>query len=891
MPLPLRHPFRFASPASGNRRIITPGTSASCTLSALSASGGTISWAQATNAAGYQWYVGTASGSGTISYGTVSGGSTVTTNFTVSLTASTNYYGWVRAYSSTGDFGAYTYSAAATWTAGAGLYAFSTITFTNAGYTGMAGPILSACVSAYQASNPWVTNTAYFKMSSYQGYQQWTVPSTAPYTFVVAGAGSAGSGYGYGAVLTSTISLTQGHVINICVGQQGLSGSASGCGNGWGGSGGTFVVNSTTSTPLIIAGGGGGTTVYNTTTANINASLTTSGKQDGSNHGTAGSGGSGGQGGYGCCCQGGGGGGYSGTGFSYSAGGGNGYHNGLVVNGASPWGNNGGFGGGGGGFYAGGGGGGYSGGAGGGLNSCSCADCQGGGGGGSYSSATITSSSVNRNGMGYVQVTINAFGPPQTVTVSSADTFLKTSAVTWTSVYQAVSYTVTLYQNASNSTTGGTSLGSTTTANTTYTFTNITFTTGYYAYATVYATNATPTNTAATASTTTLIVALAPANLVVTTTLSTQTAVGNWSFVDHAYITSYTVSLYTNTTNSTSGATLVASPTTANLTYTFTGLSLVLNNYAYITVSATGAASSTTATVSPIVQIQNELYAFTSHTFTPAGVTGRTGPNLGQIQSAYSAAAWASNTSYLNMTTTGYQLWTVPSSRTYTIRCAGAATAQVTSGYGYGVVIETTVSLTQGQVIQILVGQKGGTYSNQSTGGGGGSFVASGSTPITGVCIIAAGGGGGHIYQTSTGGGTDQNGTTSTSGKNSSDLYGYGGSGGGGGTGACCGGWGGGGGGFTGNGTDGASSPNTRGFSFINGGAGGAYSQCCALGGFGGGGGTHGNTGGGGGGGGYSGGGGSGQDNNNTTGGGGGSFPAGASYIALNSGDGYVTIS
>lgn len=222
MPLPRGHPYKYASPASGNRRIIIPGTSASCTLSALSASGGTISWSQATNAAGYRWYVGTASGSGTISSGTVSGGSTVTTNFTVSLTASTNYYGWVTPYSSTGDNGATTYSAAATWTSG-GLYAFTTITFTNAGYTGQTGPILSACVSAYQATNSWVTNTAYLKMSSYQGYQQWTVPSTAPYTFVVAGAGYTGSGYGYGAVLTSIISLTQGDVINICVGQQGVN--------------------------------------------------------------------------------------------------------------------------------------------------------------------------------------------------------------------------------------------------------------------------------------------------------------------------------------------------------------------------------------------------------------------------------------------------------------------------------------------------------------------------------------------------------------------------------------------------------------------------------------------------------------------------------------------
>lgn len=1058
MPLPRGHPYKYASPASGTRRIIIPGTCASCTLSSLSASGGTISWTQATNAAGYQWFVGTASGSGTISSGTVSGGSTVTTNFTVSLTASTNYYGWVIAYSSTGDFGAYTYSAAATWSSGGGLYSFTTITFTNAGYTGMAGPILSACVSAYQATNSWVTNTAYFKMSSYQGYQQWTVPSTAPYTFVVAGAGYAPSGYGYGAVLTSTLSLTQGDVINICVGQQGLTGSASGCGNGYGGSGGTFVVNSTTGTPLIIAGGGAGSTVWNTTTNNMNASLSTSGKLDGNNHGAGGSGGYGGGGGYGCCCQAGGGGGYYSSGTSYSGMGGGGYNNGLGGGYQGNWFNHGGFGGGGSGYYPGGGGGGYSGGSGGGLNTCSCSDCQGGGGGGSYSSATITSSSVNNNGMGYVQVTINAFGPPQTVTVSSADTFLKTSIVTWSSVYQAVSYTVSVYQNVSNSTTGGTLLGTATTTNTTYTLTGLTFssyasyyanfllttfyantgsipdasgptdaggngtnwgsiiqsvqalnpiyfgnnqgiyiagqanysalTTGYvysasagtiqfqgitddglivnfngtnviyqyqqqgsttyysgsltlpagytpiritwydtggggdyriyfsinggaytndgtgvfynlvpagagYVYATVYATNATPTNTAATASTTTSVVTPIPANLAVTTNLSTQTAVGTWSFVDHAYITSYTVSLYTNTTNSTSGATLITSITTSNLTYTFTGLSLVLNNYAFITVSATGTASTTGAITSPIKQILNALYAFTTITFTNCSATGVNGPSLGACVSAYQASnSWVTNTSYFNMTTTGYQLWTAPRSGNYTVRCAGAATSPLSAGFGCGVIIETVITLSQGQLIQILVGQMGQNGTGGASGGGGGSFVASGSTPSTGTCLVAAGGGGGHNQPSGSDGGSAQNGSTGTSGNNSSDTFGTGGSGGGGGTGAS-GGWGGGGGGFTGNGTA-ASYASSFGYSglglsFINGGTGG-NTVASAYGGFGGGAGTHGNTGGGGGGGGYSGGGGSGQDSSTATGGGGGSFPSGATYIGTNTGMGYVTI-
>jgi len=232
------------------------------------------------------------------------------------------------------------------------------------------------------------------------------------------------------------------------------------------------------------------------------------------------------------------------------------------------------------------------------------------------------------------------------------------------------------------------------------------------------------------------------------------------------------------------------------------------------------------------------------------------------------------------MTTTGYQLWTVPATRSYIIRCAGAGTAN-----GLGIIIETTVNLTQGQKIQILVGQQGIRYQTGSSGGCGGSFVASGSTPATGVVLVAAGGGGGTENPSS--GGFVANATTSTTGNTSSDGTGAGGSSGGGGSGSSSG-WGGGGGGFTGNGTDATYQVNSRGFSFVNGGLGGTTATT-ADGGFGGGAGTHGNTGGGGGGGGYSGGGGSGQTNTGL-GGGGGSYPSGATNIGTNSGPGYVII-
>ena len=284
------------------------------------------------------------------------------------------------------------------------------------------------------------------------------------------------------------------------------------------------------------------------------------------------------------------------------------------------------------------------------------------------------------------------------------------------------------------------------------------------------------------------------------------------------------------------------------------------------------------------------LYAFTTFTFTPAGATGRFGPTLSAAVSAYTATApWVTNTANFNMTTQGYQLWTVPQTKSYTITCAGAANASVSTNlFGYGAIVETTISLTQGEVIQLLVGQRG-TKTTNDGGGGGGSFVASGSTPATGTCLVAAGGAGGGPYSALVAGygdGIAENGASSTSGvtgATSGGIGGTNGSGGGEGGGAGAGG----GGGFIGNGV--SSGAIGGGQSFQNGGVGGS-----TLGGFGGGGSSYGSGGGrGGGGGGYSGGG----AGNLTSvsvpfcAGGGGSFYPGGTFIgATNSGDGYITI-
>ena len=158
----------------------------------------------------------------------------------------------------------------------------------------------------------------------------------------------------------------------------------------------------------------------------------------------------------------------------------------------------------------------------------------------------------------------------------------------------------------------------------------------------------------------------------------------------------------------------------------------------------------------------DSLYDFSSFSFTTSGLTGRTGPNLSQLRTAYdtSTYSWLTDTSFFDVDSSaqGVQMWTVPVDGTYRIQVAGAS-----GGYSYdttkqnrvgkGAIVRGDFLLTQGTILRIVVGQKGRPVSTSNpdgpltgesynSGGGGGSFVfftLSDTEPL----IVAGGGGGG----------------------------------------------------------------------------------------------------------------------------------------------------
>ena len=283
------------------------------------------------------------------------------------------------------------------------------------------------------------------------------------------------------------------------------------------------------------------------------------------------------------------------------------------------------------------------------------------------------------------------------------------------------------------------------------------------------------------------------------------------------------------------------------------------------------------------------LYVFTSATFTPAGATGRNGPTLAQCRTAYSSTGYTWAATYLDMTTQGYQLWTVPKTGSYTVTCAGAASPKIYGEVGKtGAIVQVTLDLIKGDILQLLVGQQGvSPGAAVPDGGSGGSFIASGVTPASGVCLVAAGGGGGGEAYLTTANNQNPGVSTTSGGQGLALLGGTNGSGGGRAQGSSTGG-----GGFIGNGADSLTAGVAGGLSFQNGGTGGDSLGFGAYGGFGGGGGAR-TFGSGGGGGGYSGGqgGGLGGSAGQFRSGGGGSFYPGGTYVSgLNTGDGYITI-
>jgi len=275
--------------------------------------------------------------------------------------------------------------------------------------------------------------------------------------------------------------------------------------------------------------------------------------------------------------------------------------------------------------------------------------------------------------------------------------------------------------------------------------------------------------------------------------------------------------------------------------------------------------NSTTASANQITTPSSALYAFTNATFTTGGATGSYGPILSAAIGGLSGTPAPSNwyNTYLNMSTQGIQLWTVPATGSYTIRVMGGSGGGASSGGatlgGRGVILEGQFALTEGQIIKILVGQ-GGAGTPGTTcdpGGGGGTFVVDNSNNP----IIIAGGGGGGATPTYRGNLNGQDGVTSPAG--GTGVL----NGGAGGTNGAAGGqsYAQAGAGFSGNGplpTWSGGSGFTIAYSFVNGGIGATSTNHNPNrnGGFGGGGGAHGNCCiGAGAGGGYSGGGGGGE--------------------------------
>jgi hypothetical protein len=178
-----------------------------------------------------------------------------------------------------------------------------------------------------------------------------------------------------------------------------------------------------------------------------------------------------------------------------------------------------------------------------------------------------------------------------------------------------------------------------------------------------------------------------------------------------------------------------------------------------------------------------ELYAFTSATFTSAGLVQTTGPNLAQARSGVGSPAW-SNT-YLQMDYNGYQKWTVPRAGTYRFQLAGAA-----GGFGDGSpggnpggkgrIIRFDHVLAQGETVQIVVGQRGGAPSspqgNDRSGGGGGATTV---FRTTGFTLLGMAGGGGASTNSGSTAGSANFGQINSGNPGASGGFNFGGAGGG----------------------------------------------------------------------------------------------------------------
>ena len=161
------------------------------------------------------------------------------------------------------------------------LYAFTSHTFTHGSATGQTGGNTANFNNAYGTS--WSGDNDFFNVQT-PGFQRWTVPATADYNFVVAGAQGGGGG-GYGAVVSFTIGLQRADKLLLAVGHRGINTNGTYRPSSGGGASGVFTnaatddAENSSDTIIAVAGGGGGRSIGTNSglTTNMHGSSSTSG--------------------------------------------------------------------------------------------------------------------------------------------------------------------------------------------------------------------------------------------------------------------------------------------------------------------------------------------------------------------------------------------------------------------------------------------------------------------------------------------------------------------------------------------------------------------------------------------------------------------------------------
>ena len=180
---------------------------------------------------------------------------------------------------------------------------------------------------------------------------------------------------------------------------------------------------------------------------------------------------------------------------------------------------------------------------------------------------------------------------------------------------------------------------------------------------------------------------------------------------------------------------------------------------------------------------KNNVFQFTT---TPSAAV-RYGLNLSNTlalaQYNTTTYPWLTDTNFFNITTDGYQLWTVPIDGVYEISARGAiggtCSRSPSPGYSKGGLAQAKFTLTEGQKITITCGHKGRGQA-QASGGGGSFVVADGgnfSTATQSQILVIGGGAGGYSSDNRGDGGR----FGSDGGRGHGNTYGAGGSGGSGG--------------------------------------------------------------------------------------------------------------